>query len=148
MVPQELQDLLKQRNNAILAVNRRSGAPHVTPVWYLWDGEDFYVSITTDRAKYANIQRDPSISLIVDEGPGYVAAYGEAEILDQTHPSVPALAEQLISKYIADEQREQFLKVVKEQNRVIIKLHPEKVVTSTPVAARTSAVLKAIDAIE
>ncbi|GHO95084.1 hypothetical protein KSF_051320 [Reticulibacter mediterranei] len=136
MIPQELQDLLTQRNNAILAVNRRSGAPHVTPVWYLWDGEDFYVSITTDRAKYANIQRDPSISLIVDEGPGYVAAYGEAEIFDQTHPNAGELAERLVIKYTAGEQREQFLKLVKEPNRVIIKLHPEKVVTSNLVVAR------------
>src|SRR5689334_837371 len=94
MIPQELQDLLAQRNNAIVAVNRRSGGPHVTPVWYVWDGEDFYFSITTDRAKYSNIKRDPSISLIVDEGPGYVAAYGEAEFLDLSHPYVPALAEQ------------------------------------------------------
>jgi len=148
MVPQELHGLLKQRNNAILAVNRRSGAPHVTPVWYLWDGEDFYVNITTDGAKYANIQRDPSISLVVADGPGYVAVYGEAEIFDQTHPSIPALTDQLISKYVADEQREQFLKIVKEQDRVTIKLHPEKVVTSTPTVARTSAVLKAIDAIQ
>ncbi len=120
MVPQELQDLLAQRNNAIVAVNRRSGGPHVTPVWYLWDGEDFYFSITTGRAKYTNIKRDPSISLIVDEGPSYVAAYGEAEILDRDHPDVPALADQLVTKYVDGEQREQFLKVVKEPNRVLV----------------------------
>jgi PPOX class probable F420-dependent enzyme len=136
MVPQELQDLLKQRNNAIIAVNRRSGGPQVTPVWYVWDGEDFYFSITTDRAKYSNIKRDPSISLIIDDGPSYVAAYGEAEFFDLNHPYVPALAEQLISKYVDGEQREQFLKLVKEPNRVIIKLHPEKVVTSSVVVAR------------
>ena len=136
MVPQELQGLLKQRNNAIIAVNRRSGGPQVTPVWYLWDGDAFYVSITTDRAKYANIKRDPSISLIVDDGSNYVAAYGEAEFIDLNHPSVPALAEQIVTKYVAEEQREQFLKVVKEQNRVIIKLRPEKIVTSNGVVAK------------
>lgn len=148
MVPQELQDLLKQRNNAIVAVNRRSGAPHVTPVWYVWDGEDFYFSITTDRAKYANIRRDPSISLIVDEGSAYVAAYGEAEFFDMNHPYVPALAEQIVTKYTNGEQREQFLKLVKEPSRVIVKLHPEKIVTSTLSVARTTPVLKAIDAME
>ncbi len=138
MVPQELQDLLAQRNNAIVAVNRRSGGPHVTPIWYVWDGEDFYFSITTDRAKYSNIKRDPSISLIVEDGPRYVAVYGEAEFLDMNHSYVPALTDQLISKYVAGEQREQFLKVVKEPNRVLVKLRPERVVTSNGTVARSA----------
>jgi len=138
MVPQELQGLLAQRHNAIIAVNRRAGGPHVTPVWYVWDGEDFYFSITTDRAKYSNIKRDPSISLIVEDGPSYVAAYGEAEFLDMGHSYVPALTDQLISKYVAGEQREQFLKIAKEPNRVLVKLRPEKVVTSNGVVARSA----------
>jgi PPOX class probable F420-dependent enzyme len=136
MVPQELQGLLKQRNNAIIAVNRRSGGPHVTPVWYLWDGDAFYFSITTDRAKYANIKRDPSISLIVDDGSNYVAAYGEAEFVDLNHPSVPALVDQIVNKYVAGERREQFLEVAKAPERILVKLRPEKVVTSNGVVAK------------
>ncbi len=49
-----------------------------------------------------------------------MAAYGEAKILDRDHPNMPALADQLVTKYVDGEQREQFLKVVKEPNRVLV----------------------------
>lgn len=129
MISQEAQDLLTQRNNAIIAVSRPSGGPQVTPVWYLWDGEAFYFSITRDRAKYSNIKRNPSISLIVDnnsKGPGYVAAYGVAQIIEHDFADV---ATRLIAKYVSSEQMEQMTKVVLAPERIVIKLVPEKVVT-------------------
>lgn len=61
---QELQELLAQCNDAIIAINRAGKGPHVTPIWYLWDGEAFYFSITNNSAKYSNIKRNPAISLV------------------------------------------------------------------------------------
>jgi PPOX class probable F420-dependent enzyme len=130
MIPQEMQDLL-QHKNAILAVNRPSGGPQVTPIWFIWDGEAFYFSTTKDRAKYTHIQRDPSISLIVDGGPRYIAAYGKAEIIDPHEPGLSGLIEQMVAKYVPPEQKEQAEQLrrrVQEPNRVIVKLRPEKVV--------------------
>ncbi len=128
MIPEEMQDLLAQRNNAIVAVNRRSGGPQVTPVWYVWDGEAFYFSTTKDRAKYALIKRDPGISLLVDGGARYIAAYGQAEIIDAIAGDFADLAMQMAAKYVPPEQVEQLMKVAQEPDRVVIKLRPEKVV--------------------
>jgi PPOX class probable F420-dependent enzyme len=128
MIPQEMQDLLTQRNNAIIAVNRPTGGPQVTPVWYLWDGEAFYFSTTKDRAKYAHIKRNPAISLIVDGGPRYIAAYGQAEIIEQITPDLADLAVQMAAKYVPPEGVEQLVKLAQEPGRVVIKLRPEKVV--------------------
>jgi PPOX class probable F420-dependent enzyme len=127
MIPQEVQDLLKERNHAVIAINRPSGGPQVTPVWYLWDGEAFYFSTKKDSAKYRNMKRNPSISLIVDESHGlrYVAAYGKAHIIDHDDPDFAHLASRTISKYAPSERVEQ---LVLESNRVMIKLQPEKVV--------------------
>ena len=130
MIPQEMQDLL-QHKNAILAINRPSGGPQVTPMWFVWDGEAFYISTTKDRAKYNHIQRDPSISLIVDGGPRYIAAYGKAEIIDPHEVDISSVAAQMVAKYVPPEQKEQAEQLrqrVQEPNRVIIKLRPEKVV--------------------
>jgi len=41
MIPQDMNDLLALRNNAIVAINRPSAGPHLTLVWYLWDGDAF-----------------------------------------------------------------------------------------------------------
>jgi PPOX class probable F420-dependent enzyme len=130
MTPQEIQDLLTQPRNAIIAVNRPAGGPQVTPVWYFWDGEDFYFFTLKNRAKHINIERNPTISLIVDGGPRYVAAYGEARIVDPAAFDVATLAIQLTSKYLPPEAAEQRAKRMHDANiqAILFKLHPEKVV--------------------
>lgn len=133
MIPEEMQDLLAQRNNAIVAVNRRSGGPQVTPVWYVWDGEAFYLSTTKSSAKYTHIKRNPAISLIVDGGHRYVAAYGRAEMVDAITGNFGDLARQMAAKYVPPERVEQLMKIAQEPDRVVIKLRPEKVVVRNEV---------------
>jgi len=84
---EEMKDFLAKPNNAIIGVNRAEGAPQLTPVWYVWDGDAFYFSTTKDRAKYLNLKRDPSISLVVDDVPShrYMTAYGKAEIIEHDY---------------------------------------------------------------
>lgn len=130
MIPQEIQDLL-QSKNAILAVNRPSDGPLVMPMWFVWDGEAFYLSTTKHSAKYSHIQRDSSISLIVDDGPRYIAVYGKAQSIDPREADISDLAAQMIAKYVPPEQEEfaeRLTKAVQGPSRVIIKLRPEKVV--------------------
>lgn len=125
---QDLQDLLAKRNNAIVAITRPGKAPQVTPVWYLWDGEAFYFSITKNRAKYPNIKRNPAISLVVDEGPRYIAAYGTAQLIEQ---DVEELLSRIVAKYVEPAEMETWMqgRVGPITDRVIIKLQPEKFVT-------------------
>jgi len=129
MTTEEMQALLSQPNNAIIGVNR-AGGPQLTPVWYAWDGAKFFFTTTKDRAKYANIKRDSSISLIVDDiiTHKYIAAYGRAEIIEQ---NVGELARPIIKKYVSEDKVEQWAtRIQNDPSRVLIVLHPEKVVTS------------------
>jgi PPOX class probable F420-dependent enzyme len=129
MTDQELQDLLSLSNNAIVGVNRTSGGPQLTPVWFAWDGTSFIFTTTRDRAKYLNIKRDPSISLIVDDlaTHRYAVAYGRAEIIEQ---NVGELARPIIRKYVPADQVEQRVQAVgNDPSRVLVVLRPEKLVT-------------------
>src|SRR5215831_17582076 len=99
MHPDKIMVLLAKTNTAIVGVNRTRGGPQLTPVWYVWDGETFRFSTTTDRAKYANLKRDPSMTLLVVDPLGYVAAYGEAEIIEA---GFAELVRPIIEKYLAD----------------------------------------------
>jgi PPOX class probable F420-dependent enzyme len=122
--------ILTKSNNAIIGVNRRGGGPQLTPVWYAWDGNNFYFSTTKDRFKYINIKRDPSISLIVDDldEHTYVSVYGKAEIVE--HDFADKLRP-IIQKYLPADKTEQFVSgVVKDPSRVIVVLRPEKVVAN------------------
>ena len=131
MSQEEIQHLLSQSNNAIVSVNRTNGrAPQLTTIWYAWDGTSFFFSTTKDRAKYLNIRRNPSISLIVDdlESHKYVVTYGKAEILFENFLEQARL---ILEKYVPAEQLERRVKaLVDDPSRVIIVLHPEKIMTN------------------
>ncbi len=129
MTEQEIHALLSQPNHAIIGVNRPDGAPHLTPVWYAWDGTSFRFSTTKGTVKYANIKRDPSISLIVNDlvTRTYVIAYGRAEMLEQeTGEGVRPI----LQKYVPAERLEQSVKEINDDPaRVLVILHPEKILT-------------------
>jgi len=129
VISEEMQTLLSKSNNAIVGVNRTVGGPQLTPVWYAWDGTSFLFSTTKDRAKYLNLKRDPSISLIVDdlETHNYVVAYGRAEIIEQ---NVGELTRPIIAKYASADKFEQMIKMIEnDPGRVLVVLHPEKILT-------------------
>ncbi|MBV9229781.1 MAG: PPOX class F420-dependent oxidoreductase [Chloroflexi bacterium] len=138
MIPQDMDDLLAQRITAIVAINRASGGPHLSPVWYLWDGEVFYFRIARSTAKYRHIKHDPSISLMINDTAGfrYLTAYGQAEIMEANPADVAAA---IVKKYYAPAVTLQKLPQGQEPDVVTIKLRPEKVVAIVEAAAREAA---------
>jgi PPOX class probable F420-dependent enzyme len=130
MTSEEMQKLLSKANNATVATNRAEGGPQLTPVWYAWDGRSFFFTTTKDRVKYANIRRDPSISLIVDdlEAHKYVVAYGRAEIIEHDYVE---LLRPVIQKYAPAHRVEQMVKATTDDpSRVLVVLRPDKIVTN------------------
>jgi len=128
MVSEQQAALLAQPKTAVIGVNRAKGAPQLTAVWFFWDGKDFYFSTMKDRAKYVNIKRNPSIALLVEDAATFtsVAAYGQAEIVEQ---NVVELTRPIIEKYVPEAKLEETLKgIANDPNRVVVVLHPEKIV--------------------
>lgn len=79
---EKLAAFLAEPRNVIVAGIRRDGRPHLTPNWFHWDGELFYVSTTRTRAKYPIFRRDPRVSLAIDDSTGHrcVLVTGRVEI--------------------------------------------------------------------
>ena len=103
----------------------------LNPVWFVWDGESFLFSTQKASVKYANIVRDPNISVIVNDPVThtYVVAYGRAEIVGLER--YPELGNAIVEKYIPADQRQQFSaanQAIERASRVVIVLKPEKVV--------------------
>ncbi len=76
---------LRERPHAIVATLMPDGRPQVTPNWFLWDGERFWVSTLDWTVKVKNARRDPRVTLCID-GPdrrtNYVQVFGTAEIVE------------------------------------------------------------------
>ena len=57
----KIEAFLAEPRNVVVAGIRRDGSPHLSPNWFYWDGERFYVSTMRSRAKYAIFRRDPRV---------------------------------------------------------------------------------------
>ena len=78
--PEKLEEFLAEPRNVIVAGIRRDGRPHLSPNWFHWDGERFYVSTTRSRVKYAIFSRDPRAQLVVDDSTGFRAVLVSATV--------------------------------------------------------------------
>jgi PPOX class probable F420-dependent enzyme len=89
--PTAVEAFLAEPRNVIVAGIRKDGRPHVSPNWFFWDGERFYVSTTRPRVKYKIFTRDPRVELVVDDATGhrYVALSGTVEVREDVKPNLP-----------------------------------------------------------
>lgn len=85
-----LEAFLAEPRNVIVAGVRKDGRPHLSPNWFHWDGERFYVSTTRKRAKYTIFRRDPRAELVVDDPAGmrYVEIPATVEIREDVPASI------------------------------------------------------------
>lgn len=65
VVPADLVDLLERPLFGILGTVRPDATVQVNPMWFEYDGEHIRFTHTTKRAKFRNLQRNPSMSLAV-----------------------------------------------------------------------------------
>jgi PPOX class probable F420-dependent enzyme len=81
---QQLQDLIANNSQGILAAVTRAGYPHLTNVLYVWDAAErtARVSTTADRVKGRILRRDPHAALHVSGSHfwSYAVAEGDAEV--------------------------------------------------------------------
>lgn len=65
VIPAHLLPLLEDPNYAYLGTIRPDDTVQVNPMWFLFDGETLRFTHTTKRAKYRNLQHNPSMSLAI-----------------------------------------------------------------------------------
>jgi PPOX class probable F420-dependent enzyme len=64
-IPPEYRDLVERPIFASLGTVRPDGTVQVNPMWFGFDGEHLRFSHTTKRAKFRNLQANPSMSLLI-----------------------------------------------------------------------------------
>jgi PPOX class probable F420-dependent enzyme len=85
-IPDDLIDLLERPLFASLGTIRPDDTVQVNPMWFEWDGTHVRFTHTTKRAKFRNLQHNPSMSLLItdpDEGLRFLELRGElVEVID------------------------------------------------------------------
>lgn len=119
--------ILANMPNAIVATVRRDGLPQVTPNWYLWTGEEFWISTSAATAKTHNLRRDPRIVLVIDDPASgdYVQVIGSATIIEGLEVREPTIA--LIRKYRDEPDVVPHWETISaESARVLIVVRPDR----------------------
>ena len=122
----KIEAYLAEPRNVVVAGIRRDGRPHLSPNWFYWDGQRFYVSTTRDRVKYAIFRRDPRAQLLVDDPTGFraVLVSAAAEVREDIAAELPrfrAIREKHGMKVLDDEEH---LRSLTAEGRVLLAFTP------------------------
>lgn len=97
-------DFARPRRNGVLTTLKADGRPQLSKIIYaVGDDGIVRISSTADRAKYANLRRDPRASLHVtqDDFWAYVVLEGDVELAPVAAAPDDATVEELVTLYRA-----------------------------------------------
>jgi PPOX class probable F420-dependent enzyme len=125
---EQIEAFLAEPRNIIVAGIRRDGRPQLSPNWFYWDGQQFNVSITRSRVKYAIFRRDPRAQLLIDDPVGFrcVLVQATAEIREDPATELPrfrAIREKHGGVLPGDEE---LLRSLIADDRVLLVLTPDQ----------------------
>lgn len=71
MTPAERDAFLAAERTCRLATVGAAGLPHVSPLWFVWDGRALWISSLTRSRRFADLRANPAAAVVVDGGVEY-----------------------------------------------------------------------------
>jgi PPOX class probable F420-dependent enzyme len=123
---EKLDGFLSERRNVIVGGVRKDGRPHLSPNWFVWDGQHFFVSTTRNRAKYAIFRRDPRAQLLVDDSTGFrsVLTAASAKIREDLIAELPHFRAIREKHGVSVPSDEEHLAALEQEQRVLLVFTP------------------------
>lgn len=76
MTPEELDAFLAAERTCRVATVGSDGSPHVTPLWFVWDGGSLWLTSVVRSQRWADLQREDRVAVVVDAGRDYAELRG------------------------------------------------------------------------
>lgn len=129
----QVEQFLQVPRFAIVGTNRVNGPPQLTPVWYLYENERIYVSMSVSSVKYRNLRRDPRIGIcIAGEHPDAraVMIYGTVELILEDSAWHDDIDWRLVRRYHdSNEKAQSYIEtMLTEEERALAVVTPDKVI--------------------
>jgi PPOX class probable F420-dependent enzyme len=125
VLSQELREwILAELRYAVLAINSSDGAPSQSVMWFdLHPDEPDVLLMNTkvERLKYRQLQRDPRVSVLFENGLDWTALRGSVTLDTTSQPALEHI-QALARRYGSDPSR------FEGQDRVIIRVKVDKVI--------------------
>ena len=129
-----VKNFISQNHNAVVTTFRRSGAAQLSIVTVGAYGGGAAFTTTEDRAKLANLRRDPRCSLLVsaDNWRSYLVLEGRARIRAADNTDADTLRDVLRAVYVAAAGKqhpdwEEYDQAMRDERRAAVIVVPERV---------------------
>jgi len=131
----EMEVILAQPLLARLATtNRKTLQPHLTLVWFLWDGENVWISAFSSTRKLKEIHGNPKIAVLIEPKSGEsklqaVLLEGTAELISDQRELIKEMSLRIYEHYLgaqgvlADDPQSW----ARDPENRLIKLSPQRV---------------------
>ena len=138
MSKEEVTAFLQNQISLQIGTINKDGSPHLSTMWYFYDGERFIFHTYTKSQKILNLKRDSRITVLAEAGIQYsdlqgVIAYGDTEIIngEDNQKEVIRYMEIVGDKYIKGEDSAQYLEGMKLQSpkRSVVIVKPSKFIS-------------------
>ncbi|MEV7969685.1 PPOX class F420-dependent oxidoreductase [Sphaerisporangium sp. NPDC088356] len=129
--------VLEGTRTAKIGVTRADGRPHVTPVWFVLDGDDLVFTTSGTGQKARSLRRDPRAAVCVDdERPPYafVMIEGTAAMSDDLGELIK-WATVLGGRYMGEDRAEEFGRRNGVPGEVVVRIRIGKVIAVRDIAA-------------
>ncbi|MFD7229386.1 PPOX class F420-dependent oxidoreductase [Streptomyces sp. NPDC059881] len=119
-----------------LSTVRADGSPHVTPIWFLLDGDEVVFNTAKQGVKGRNLARDGRVALCVDDDRppfSFVVLQGRAE-LSEDPGELRRWATRIAERYVGEERAEAFGERNGVPGELLVRVRIDKVLAEADVA--------------
>jgi PPOX class probable F420-dependent enzyme len=131
MAPEEVARFLSEQRVVVCATNGPHGWPHLMPLWYIVRGDDIWAWTYAKSQKVRNLERDPRVTLQIEDGHEYDKLRGlmiEAQTTIHREPDLVAgVGAELLRRYGSTSDGPDFADAVRAQaaKRVALQFEPQ-----------------------
>jgi hypothetical protein len=76
MTPAEIDEFLAAERTCRVATVGANGQPHVSPLWFVWDGRALWLTSLVRSQRWTDLVRDPRVAVVVDAGVEFTGLRG------------------------------------------------------------------------
>lgn len=76
MTRDEVDTFLGEQRMCRVGTVSADGTPHVSPLWFVWDGESLWLNSVVKSQRWANLTRNSKVSVVVDGGHEFGELHG------------------------------------------------------------------------
>jgi PPOX class probable F420-dependent enzyme len=119
-----------------LATSRHDGQPHVTPVWFVLDGDDLIFMTWHTSVKGKAIQRDARVALVVDDETfpySFVLVEGTATVTRDPR-SRRLWARRIASRYVPADRVDAYTERNAAEGELIVRINGQRWIARSSMA--------------